>query len=729
MGNNILANLTENQRLAAAHIEGPMLVLAGPGSGKTRVITHRIAYLISQGIKPWNILAITFTNKAAQEMRNRLAAMRVPNGTTMCTFHSLCARLLREFHEEVGLDKNFTIYDTADQKTAMKQALSNLELDPTNFQPGAMLNRISNYKNDLKTPDMIQAKHEFDFMAKKVASIYAAYQKVLEENQAVDFDDLLMKFAYLLRDDQSFRDKLNERYQYLLVDEYQDTNHCQYQIARGMSLNHHNLFVTGDPDQSIYGWRGADIGNILAFEEDYPNAKTVTLAENFRSTPEILNLADTLIQNNKERKHKDLIAFKGSGKDAVIYEYYNEYEEAKGLGKYLADLHKEHGYEYRQMAVFYRTNSMSRVLEEALRREHVPYQIVKGLEFFQRKEIKDMLAYLKLMVNPADQISLQRVINRPTRGIGNTTIARVIEHGETRGIDMWSVLKNIDDLTTINSGAKNKIKGFVELIENMRKGLNEPVGQLMDKVYIATGMKDTLACEKNEEAPDNVMELINSAIQYDSESEEPNLAEYLQQIALASDSDAYDKEAGAVSLMTLHAAKGLEFPVVVIVGCEEGMIPHGRSADNEKEMEEERRLLFVGITRAEENLAMSYAHNRTIHGMTNATIKSRFFGELPELEVISSQTGDEFNDNVGFVSGDSYQGDMKYKSITKKKPAASSKVPNIGFTVGQIVMHPSLGRGKITKIMPRGSQPKVEVQFSSGSRKTLVLQYARLEAM
>ncbi|MCF7957120.1 MAG: UvrD-helicase domain-containing protein [Phycisphaerae bacterium] len=724
MPTEILSFLTPPQQQAASHIEGPMLVLAGPGSGKTRVIIQRIAYLVSQGIDPHHILGITFTNKAAEEMRNRLANMNIQRGATLCTFHSLCARLMREYATEVGLPADYSIYDTADQKTAMREALKLCNLDAKNYPPERMLSRISKYKNDLQLPDDIVEKNQFDFISKMIAKVYKAYQEVLETNGAVDFDDLLMKFAFLLRDHPEIRQQLNRRYQYVLVDEYQDTNHCQYQIARGLAMDHANIFVTGDPDQSIYGWRGADIGNILAFEEDYPDCKVVSLEENFRSTPQVLSLADELIKSNKERKDKGLFTSNPDGPTPDLNEYYNEYEEAKGLAKWIKQ-QREDGLEFRDMAVFYRVNSMSRVLEDSLRKENIPYQIIRGLEFYQRKEIKDMLAYLRLLINPADQVSITRIINRPTRGIGNTTISRVIDQCKETHQDMWSVLNAIELVPALNAGAKTKVKKFVDLIINLQTELEGPVAPVMRRVYEMTSLKAALLADKTEDPAQNVEELISSAEQYDSESENPNLAEYLQQVALASDSDAYDADAGAVSLMTLHAAKGLEFPAVLIIGLENGLIPHSRSLEDAREMEEERRLLFVGITRAEKKLTMSFARFRTVFGSSQATVRSDFLRELTGLEFIAAQ-----GEDADFGGGNNFKATGNAHSDYDTEPdpyELEDQGPS--FNTGQLVRHPSLGIGKIIEAIPARENSKVVVQFKTKGRRTLILKYAKLEPL
>ena len=714
----ILNNLTGAQQEAVTHVEGPMLVLAGPGSGKTRVIVQRVAYLIDQGVDPRNILAITFTNKAAEEMRERLIKQRIGQGSTICTFHSLAARLLREFAVEAGVESNYSIYDTADQKAAMLAGLKVCEFDSHNFPPARMLARISKYKNDLLTPEQLSKTNEFDFYTEKMVRIYQAYQDQLVANVAVDFDDLLMKLAFLLRDEQQVRETLNERYRFVLVDEYQDTNHCQYQIARGLALQHSNLFVTGDPDQSIYGWRGADIGNILAFEEDYPDAKVVRLEENFRSIPQILSMADELIRVNKQRKHKKLFTSKPDGDAPRLFEFYNEYDEAAGMVQWVGQL-REQSMEYRSMAVFYRVNSMSRILEEALRKGGIPYQIVRGVEFFQRREIKDMIAYLRLLINPIDTVALKRVINQPTRGIGTTTVQRLFGHSETTGKNIWQTLNTVEEISSLNAAAKVRVKNFAQMITDLQCQLGNSVGCIMKQVYEKSGLKESLAGDKTEEPAANVDELINSAVQFDSENEQPTLVDYLQQIALVSDSDAYDAEAGAVSLMTLHAAKGLEFPSVFIIGVEDGLIPHTRSLSSEKEIEEERRLLFVGITRAQEYLALSYARNRTIQGASLATIRSEFLRNLSGLKYSDFSAAEDTQELPKDSSfDDSYDDTL-----------ADYDDEMAGFALGQLVRHPSLGIGRIEKLMPAQNNNRVVVQFKSGARKTLVLKYARLERL
>ena len=713
---DLLSHLTDAQRLAVTHGDGPLLVLAGPGSGKTRVITHRVAFLIREILPPHHILALTFTNKAAQEMRQRLLTLSVPPGCTICTFHSLAARLLSEFADYARLPRNFSIYDEADQLSIMRLALKNLELDTQNFPPGKMLNHISRAKNDLVTPEQFAPRQD-DFRTQKIARIYTAYQNLLAAHAALDFDDLLMKLAFLLRDFPQLRDQLNQRFRYVLVDEYQDTNHSQYQIARGLTINHNNLCVTGDPDQSIYGWRGADLGNILAFEKDFPHAQVVRLEENFRSTPQILNLADQLIRQNLRRKPKQLFTNRAAGPSPQLFEYENEHAEAHALAQQIISLRRE-GYEYRRVAVFYRVNSLSRVLEDALRRQRIPYQIVRGLEFFQRREIKDVLAYLRLLVNPADQVSFKRIINRPTRGIGAATVKRLFDHNAETARDIWQILNQVDDIPSLANAARKKIKAFVDLLSKLHAQLDQPIADIVRAVYQQSQLARELALEKSDEPAENVEELISSAAQYDAETDNPSLADYLQQIALTSDADAYDEQAGAVSLMTLHAAKGLEFPVVFIVAVEDGLIPHSRSAIDHDSLEEERRLLFVGITRAREKLYLSYARQRTAQGASLAAIRSEFLRHLEGLHF-----------NTPFPEDDEKDDDPSPDDFNSPGDDDQDHNPAAPYRRGQMVRHPKFGIGRIKEIGPRLQNCTVTVQFTGGSQKTLVLKYAHLEKL
>ncbi len=714
MTENRLSGLTERQREAVVHGDGPMLVLAGPGSGKTRVITRRVAHLIEQGIDPRRILALTFTNKAAEEMRTRLQTMNVSAGSLICTFHSLCVRLLREFSVQAGLPAGFSIYDQSDQKALLTEVFKDARLDPKDFLPARVLRQIGILKNYLLSPSDAFDRGLTDLPAGLLDELYDGYQKRLAAAGALDFDDLLMKTAGLLEGDPELRDRLNRRYRYLLVDEYQDTNTCQYRIARALSRGHDNLFVTGDPDQSIYGWRGADIGNILAFERDFPAAPVVRLEENFRSSPEVLGLADELIKANTRRKEKRLIARRPSGARPRLYRYADENEEARGAAAWVRSMHEENGLEYRRIAVFYRTNAMSRVLEEALIQAAVPYQIVKGVEFFHRREIKDVLAYLRLLLNPSDEMSLRRVINRPARGIGETTVQKIAACTQTRGADFWSVLRDAGGVPGLSSAAAARIGAFTSLIEGLRRGLERPVVEIVRDVYLHSGLKALFLSEKDADAADNVEELVHSAREFDedaSASGSNGLAEYLQQTALISDVDSYNEASGAVSLMTLHSAKGLEFAAVLIVGLEDGIIPHVRSRESGRDLEEERRLLFVGMTRAERFLGLSHALSRASYGGPRPAVLSPFLKNLSGMDLVLAPFLHQVFDAGG------------------PEPGNASAAAASGFRVGQRVRHPALGAGRIEAFASGGDNPRAVVQFDKGARLIMGLAAAKLEAL
>ena len=636
--------LTESQRKAVFHKTGPLLVLAGPGSGKTRVITCRIAALIESGVRPYHICAITFTNKAAEEMRLRVEQSTCSAGVYVSTFHALCVRILRRYAEQAGIGQNFTIYDVDDQKRCMKEAIAACQIDTGNFTPARMLDYISNLKNDLEDETAFAARAN-DYFSKYAARIYAKYQALLRQNNAVDFDDLLLKTAFLLRDYPDVRMELSNRFRYLLVDEYQDTNHAQYQIAKGLALTHRNICVTGDPDQSIYRWRGADIQNILAFEKDWPEAVVVKLEENFRSTPNILEKASRLIRVNTQRKHKDLIATRPAGEPVVIQTCEDEAHETRHVAERIKALINE-GVDPNEIAVFFRVNSMSRTIEESLIRDRLPYQVVRGVEFYARKEIRDMLSYLKLIVNPKDDIAFQRAVGTHPRGIGKTSVQRLEDYGRKMGLSLLEAAAQAEQVPAINHPTQKRLKAFAAMIDKFRQDINGPVGPLMDCVFAETGYADALktADRDAQSAIDNVNELINAAAEYDSHTESPSLIDYMQTIALYSDTDAYDPQAGRISLMTLHAAKGLEFDYVFIIGLEEGILPHERSLDGGKEdIEEERRLLFVGMTRARKYLHLSYARHRVLRGQFIRSTPSPF---LYEIGFEGEQNGD-FSEDWG----------------------------------------------------------------------------------
>ena len=705
MHNTLYDQLTPSQRKAVFHLEGPLLVIAGPGSGKTRVITYRIAALIESGAQPHNICAITFTNKAAEEMRQRATALGAAAGTHISTFHSLCVRILRQYANKAKIKPAFSIYDESDQARCIRQAVKACELDTTNFPPARMLDAISTLKNKLIDVDVFKAEAD-DFFSKTLAAIYARYQHILDENNALDFDDLLMKTAFLLRHCPEVRSNLGNRFKFLLIDEYQDTNHAQFQIARDIASAHNNICAAGDPDQSIYRWRGADIRNILAFEHDWPNATVVKLEENFRSRPKILEIADKLIEKNQNRKLKKLIPTKPPVADIVITGFEDENEEAEGIAGRIKELAEE-GTPLNDIAVFYRVNAASRVLEEAFIRNKIPYQIVRGTEFYGRKEIRDLLAYLKVLVNPDDEIALLRIINTPARGIGKTTIDRVRKFTVSHRIGFLDGLKKAGDIDSLSKAPKAKIAAFVNMLEQYRKGSNGKVAPLAERVFVESGLKKSLkdAGEQGQNALENVSELINTAHYYDRQAEEPSLVDYLQQIALFSDVDAYDTADDRVALMTLHTAKGLEFENVFIVGLEDGLLPHERSnhGEDEDELEEERRLFFVGMTRAKTGLYISYARYRTIRGQLLRTIPSQFLYELG-----TDFTGLAQENRYCYDNGD------------------TAETQNSQFERGRLVRHKMFGLGTVEEFIDMGENSVIVVKFNTGQTKTLMLKYADL---
>ena len=699
--------LTESQRRAVYHKDGPLLVLAGPGSGKTRVITARIAALIESGVSPYNICAITFTNKAAEEMRQRLASHLTLPGVRARTFHSLCVWILRVYADQAGVRKNFSIYDDSDQKRCAKEAIKVCDLESTNFPPAKMLEAISRCKNDLETPKAFAARAD-DYYSKSLARVYGKYQALLEDNNALDFDDLLMKTALLLRDHPDVRAELSDRFKYLLVDEYQDTNHAQYQIARGLALAHSNICVTGDPDQSIYRWRGADIGNILAFEKDWPSAVVVKLQENFRSTPNILELADKLIAHNKKRKQKTLIPTLPRGDDVQVELYDDAEEESDRIAVEISSL-MEKGQNLNEIAIFYRVNSMSRQIEEAFVRRQIPYQVVRGVEFYSRKEVRDLLSYLKLVGNPDDDIAFMRAISTHPRGIGKTTLDRLSAYAELSHINLYKAARQASLIDSINKPTQGRLAAFAATINSFIAGAAGKVAELMETILEESGMLDAL--RKNDvDALENITELINAASMYDEQTEEPSLVDYLQSIALYSDSDAYDAESGKVSLMTLHAAKGLEFDNTFVIGLEEGLLPHERSLyGSPEELEEERRLFFVGITRARKQLYISHARHRVIRGQFLRTTPSQFLYEIGVAE-----KEDRYDTEFAQTHYDD-------TSAFRKRDAE--------FMPGQLVQHKKFGLGRVKEYMDLGESSIVVVKFNTGNTKSLMVAYANLTKM
>jgi DNA helicase II / ATP-dependent DNA helicase PcrA len=736
----LLSDLTPEQREAATYVDGPLLIVAGAGSGKTRVITRRVAHLISLGIPPDAILAITFTNKAAGEMKNRVSNVldrpirdfgkleqRWP---TICTFHSLCLRVLRHYADTVGLPSNFTIYDAADQTKLMKDALKALDVSSTNFPPSAVHATISNAKNELQTPDMFAAAAG-DFYQRQVARIYSKYQALLHQNKALDFDDLLLRTAHAFREHPGMLAELQERFRYILIDEYQDTNHAQYIIAHALALKHRNLCVVGDPDQSIYAWRGANIKNILEFETDYPDAKVVKLEQNYRSTKTILEIASTLIAHNTQRKKKGLWTENDQGAKAKVVLAQDEHDEARVVMEELKRFNEEDDIPWSDMAIFYRMNALSRVMEDKLRRANVPYQIARGVEFYNRKEIKDVLAYLRVIANPSDEVSLTRIINTPPRGIGNTTVKQMQVYATASGLALWDAMEQVEKINGLSTRAVNSTKQFCELVRSWRSiamgGISDDlladqkglVQTITEDVVRRSCMEDVL--RKEDKVSDtgnspleNVNELISSAAEYDRDNAEGSLDDYLANVSLVSDADHMKGAGGAVTLMTLHAAKGLEFPVVAMIGLEDGILPHSRARENPFDLEEERRLCFVGITRAQRHLILTKAAYRTVRGLRERTATSGFLNEMPhEMLEITDRTGLPSDERAEYRQRLEFEADRLANKFRK----------------GQMVRHPMFGVGRIAEIMNMGQHTRAIVEFNASGKKTLILEHARLEAV
>ena len=735
---DVLADLNEQQRRAVAHVDGPLLVLAGAGSGKTRVITRRIANLVNQGVPPQNILAITFTNKAAGEMVQRARDLGVPRRATICTFHSLCARLLREFADGAGLARDYSIYDSDDQLACVRDALKRLEMPPANFPPGPVHSAISRAKNALQDPQAFAAENT-DFYGQAVAKAYAAYQKILAANHALDFDDLLMRMAFLMRDRPEVRAALAQRYLYILIDEYQDTNHAQYVIAHGIALDHENICATGDPDQSIYAWRGADIRNILEFEADYPNAVVVRLEQNYRSREPILSAAGTLIAHNSQRKRKALLATRGGGQEVQVARLGDEHAEADEVAAIVTRLAAEESLRYSDVAVFYRVNALSRLLEAAFRRAGIPYQIARGVEFFNRKEIKDALAYLRLLVNAADDVSCRRVINVPARGIGSVTLGRLAEAAEARGVSLLAACGD-PAAAGLGKAPAAKVAAFAKLISELSGEPASPVRPIVESVIARTGLEAALRKDEDQrQALRNVEELVTSAAEFDTDNPDAGLAEYLQMVSLVSDVDSVDPAAGAVTFMTLHAAKGLEFPSVIMIGCEEGLLPFSRGDGRVSDLEEERRLAFVGMTRARDRLFLISARYRRLRGLQTRQVDSQFLREIGDRGVSRiDKSPPEASPRRRPVSVEEFNRrgrgrfdqDATERAIIEAMEAAET-LPEAfaALRAGRRVRSRKFGPGTVREISFDGTRTRAVVQFDRGGPKTLILEQAHLEPL
>jgi len=663
----ILERLNPPQREAVQHPSGPLLILAGAGSGKTRVLAHRVAYLVATGVKPWQIVAVTFTNKAANEMRERIAGLIGEDGAreaTIGTFHAICARILRRDGDKVGLSRSFNIYDRADQVALVKGVLKNLDLDDKRFAPAGMLAWIGQRKDELADVTTA-ARQAANFYDETAARVYASYQRQLQEDDAVDFDDLLMRVVELFEQHPDVLAKYQGRWQQILVDEYQDTNRAQYLICSMLAGKHRNLAVVGDDDQSIYSWRGANLRNILDFESDYPDAKVVKLEQNYRSTQTILDAAHAVVSRNEGRKDKKLWTDRGAGTQINLFDAYNEYEEAEFVARQVERLvggsgrggltgmltrradDEDGALRYGEIAICYRINAQSRVLEEAFMRFGIPYQLVGGTRFYERREVKDALAYVRLARNAADRVALERIINVPARGIGQKTVDELRAWAEARGVSLWEAVEAADQNPNLAARARTALVGFADVARGlMAMAGTEPPSALFDATYQRSGLQSVIqdGTDDGEERWTNLLELRAHAAEFDELAVPEGLARFLEEVALVSDQDTLEDRPDRVTLITLHAAKGLEFPIVFIVGLEEGLLPHKRALEDERELEEERRLAYVGMTRAKDRLYLVHARHRSTWGVGAAAEASRFLTELPEdlLDAERSDSGTPF---------------------------------------------------------------------------------------
>ena len=752
----LLRGLNPSQQEAVTHGDGPLLIFAGAGSGKTRVLTHRIAYLIGRrGVRPRNILAVTFTNKAANEMRERLGrilGMEAGREMWVGTFHAICARLLRERGTAIGLERGFVVYDDGDQITLMKECLSQLNLDDRQYAPRAVLSLISKAKEKLIPPDEFP-RHFSGLFEGVVGKLYALYQEKLKLNRALDFDDLIMFAVRLLEQREDVREAYQKKFRYVLVDEYQDVNHAQYRLTQILSDANRNICVVGDDDQSVYGWRGADVKIILRFERDYPEARVVKLEQNYRSTQTILDAAYHVVRNNRSRKEKRLWTENEAGDSIRVFEAMNEQEEAVYIAttiKGAVEKKKRHRSDF---AVLYRTNAQSRVLEEVFINYQIPYKIVGGVRFYERREIKDLLAYLRLVYNPYDSVSLRRVINVPARGIGTGTWQKIEERAQITNESLWNTVSDLSQIEGVKASTRKAVEAFVTLIATLRgkSAADWGVTKVLTEIIENTGYVRELEQERKIEAQtrvENIKELLTVTQQFEATTEDPTLEAFLEQTALIADIDSLDSEGAgndAVVMMTLHSAKGLEFPVVFLAGLEEGVFPHSRSLQTDSEMEEERRLAYVGITRAKEELHLTFATRRTIFGTTQVSQVSRFVREVPEellrLPAAMRRKAAGAVGGSGRVLGrwsrDEYsqvddweQAQRGTKSAARAKgPAREGTGDNAAPALrpGDKVKHTVFGQGVVVSVTGTGDDAQANVAFPNVGVKKLVLAYARLE--
>ena len=728
----IYDTLNEQQQEAVFCTEGPLLLLAGAGSGKTRVLTHRIAYLMDQGVNPYHIMAITFTNKAAKEMRERVDDL-VGFGAEhiwVSTFHSTCVRILRRHIDKLGYGNSFTIYDADDQKSLIKQICKQYKIDTKMMPERKIINEISSAKDEFMTPSEYETRHQYDFKKKKIAQIYKEYQKQLKANNALDFDDLIFKTVELFQFHPEVLDYYQERFRYIMVDEYQDTNTIQFQLVSMLARKYQNLCVVGDDDQSIYKFRGANVKNILNFENVFPEAVTIKLEQNYRSTKNILNAANEVIKHNKGRKTKKLWTENEEGDLIEFHQYGTEYEEARKIIHEIEDLSKE-GYDYKNMAILYRTNAQSRVFEESFMIKNIPYRIVGGTNFYQRKEVKDILSYLKVVDNGLDDLAVRRIINVPRRGIGAATIEKINVYAVEHNVSFLDACFSSDSIDTLGN-AKKKINGFADLIREFRRKMQEgSLEELFKYITDETGYIANLKAEETEEAEgriENINELLNKVVTYEQEAEEASLSELLEEIALVADIDNLEDSDNRVVLMTLHSAKGLEFPYVFICGMEDGIFPSYMTvmSEDDDDMEEERRLCYVGITRAKKKLYLSAAKRRMMQGRTQFNKVSRFIDEIPE-QLLQLDTGVNFKEKRPDKALFSSNRSNRFRKPYQAKSFTSTKMDTLPYDVGDMVKHIKFGKGKVLDIVSGGRDYEVTVDFEKAGVKKMFASFAKLK--
>ncbi len=722
----ITQNLNPQQLQAVTFNEGPLMVVAGAGSGKTRVITSRIAYLIQEcGVSPAHILAITFTNKAASEMRERVHRMldHPESSPWISTFHSFCLRVLRRHIDSLGFSTDFAVFDGQDQLTLIKQCMKQAKVNEEAFSPKTILNHISGFKNDFQLPQDVPAS-SFSYGNKmKAAEVYPVYQSELKKNNALDFDDLLVTTVRLLKENAEVSQQYAERFRYILVDEFQDTNRTQYHLIRLLSRIHSNLCVVGDDDQSIYRWRGANIENILNFEKDFPDTTLIKLEENYRSTQTILKAAEAVVKENVHRKGKNLWTQNESGAPITYYRAEDETDEAVSLCERALHWNREEGYSFNDMAILYRTNAQSRVVEEELRRRNIPYKVIGGLKFYERKEIKDTLAYMRVVLNPADSVSLQRIINVPARGIGKTTLEKVKVHCADLGISLWEGLKRVPGENWTTTAASKKIAQFVTMMETLKDKIQEgPSVEFLSEVLEKTGYLAMLQKDKtveNKSRLENLKELYSAVEQFIETDQNGDFKDFLDTATLASDSDKLDDSRGVLPLMTLHTCKGLEFQVVFIIGMENGLLPHSSSMADQAEFEEERRLCYVGLTRAKKKLVVSNARRRRIYGSTYNYQPSEFLLSIPP-NVLEKEM------SVSTPTVPSYAGVHTQPSNSPAPAFMKPKQDDSPYSIGTKVVHPKFGKGVVVNKEGEDDDLKVVVFFQMAGKKKLAVKLAKM---